>query len=425
MTTTSAARAADPPAPRPAAQDGFPLPGLEEDGVRAELRALARAVADRELAPRAAHWDETGEFPQASWEALVQADLIGLTIAEEHGGSGLGDVEAAIVLEELARVDVSSAILAQLALNGPPRVIQHLGGEALKARWLPRVARGELFISIGITEADAGSAVGAMRAQLVPDGDGYRLNAYKNYSTGGHRAGACLVWCRFPGSEGTKGIGAVVVDCSADGVSVVGTHRNMGLHGSTEAELAFDDVWVGPDDVVVAGDPAQAGAFRTLVGHLNHERCGNAAMCLGAAQGALERAIRYLGERETGGRRLADLQGLQWKVADMAIELESARLLLYRAVGLSASSGGTPPPLESAMAKAAANLAAKHVCDEAMQLLGGYGYSREEPLERAYRDVRGLCFGGGTVEIQRNYVGQSLLRGKGPSASPAWRLGEP
>ena len=399
----------------------FVLPGLEEDGDRAELRALARAVADRELAPLASQWDENEEFPQSSWDAIVRADLTGLTIAPEYGGSGLGDVESAIVLEELARVDVSSAILAQLSMNGPPRVIQHMGSDAVKARWLPRVAEGEMFISIGITEADAGSAVGSMRAQLTADGEGYRLNAYKNYSTGGHRAGACLVWCRFPGSVGSKGIGAVVVDRTAPGVSVLGTHKNMGLHGLTEAELAYDDVWIDPADIVVMGDPSEAGAFRTLIGHLNHERCGNAAMCLGAAQGALERAVRYLNDRETGGRKLADLQGLQWKIADMAIELEAARLLLYRAVGLSEASGGTPPPMESAMAKAKANLVAKYVCDEAMQLLGGYGYSREEPVERAFRDVRGLCYGGGTVEIQRNYIGQGILRGR-PPAGPAWRL---
>ncbi|MHB8220785.1 MAG: acyl-CoA dehydrogenase family protein [Acidimicrobiales bacterium] len=399
------------------------LPGMEEDGLRADLRALARGVADRDLAPSAARWDLGEEFPQPSWEALVRADLTGLTIAEEYGGSGLGDVESAVVLEELARADVSSAVLAQLAMNGPPRVIQHLGGAGVRERWLPPVAQGRLFISIGITEPDAGSAVGAMRAQLVADGDGFRLNAYKNYSTGGHRAGACLVWCRFPGSQGSRGIGAVVVDLSAEGVNVVGTHRNMGLHGLTEAELAFDEVRIDPDDVVIAADPSSSAAFRTLIGHLNHERCGNAAMCLGAAQGALERAVRYLNDRQTGGRRLADLQGLQWKVADMAIELESARLLLYRAVGLAGGSAGTPPPLESAMAKAAANLAAKHVCDEAMQLLGGYGYSAEEPLERAFRDVRGLCYGGGTIEIQRNYIGQSLLRGDAPSG-PAWRLGK-
>lgn len=394
---------------------------FELEAMRRDLRELARGVGEREFAPNASKWDEMCEFPDSSWEALVNADIVGLTIDPEYGGSGLGDVESSIVLEELARFDVSSAILAQLAMNGPPRVIQHLGSDAVKARWLPRVASGEMFISIGITEADAGSAVGAMRAQLRPDADGYRLDAYKNYSTGGHRAGACLVWCRFPGGDGANGIGAVVVDLKADGVSLVGTHSNMGLHGCTEAELAFDDVWIDKKDVVIAGEPGSSSAFRTLIGHLNHERCGNAAMCIGAAQGALERAIRYLNDRETGGKRLGDLQGLQWKIADMAIELESARLLLYKAVGLSDANHGTPPPLESAMAKAKANLVAKYVCDEAMQILGGYGYSHEEPVERAYRDVRGLCFGGGTVEIQRNYVGQNLLKGRSPDG-PAWML---
>jgi alkylation response protein AidB-like acyl-CoA dehydrogenase len=193
----------------------------------------------------------------------------------------------------------------------------------------------------------------------------------------------------------------------------------MGLRGTSEAELAFDDVRVEPDDVLVWGDPATSDGFKTLISHINHERCGNAAMCIGAAQGALEYAIRYMNERTIGGRPLAELQGLQWKVADMAIRLDGARLLLQRALRL-AGPHGTPPPLETAMAKAAANEAAKFVCDEAIQLLGGYGYSREYPVERAYRDIRGLCIGAGTVEIQKNLVGQSLLRGRVP-AGPWWR----
>ena len=383
------------------------------------LRKFAREVAERELAPRAAHWDETEEFPHASWDALRGAGLFGVTVGEEYGGSGLGDVEAAIVLEELARADVSSAILVQLIYNGPPRAIEHLGRPVLKERWLPVAALGEGLFCIGITEPDAGSAANLMRAHLVADGDGYRLNAYKNYVTGGHQAAACLVWARFPGGDGARGIGAVVVDLSAPGVSVTSIHRKMGLRGCAEAELAFDEVRVEPDDVLLAGDPATANAFKTLLAHLNHERCGNAAMCLGAAQGALEYAITYLNERTVGGRPLAELQGLQWKIADMAIQLESARLLLYRAVAM-AGPHGTPPALETAMAKAAANLAAKAVCDEAIQLLGGYGYSREYPVERAYRDIRGLCIGAGTVEVQRNYIGANLLRGRAP-ASGAWR----
>jgi alkylation response protein AidB-like acyl-CoA dehydrogenase len=386
---------------------------------QAALRKLARDVAERELLPRARHWDETEEFPEASWDAIRRAELFGITIGEQWGGMGLGDVEAAIVLEELARVDVSSAILAQLTFNGPPRAIEHLGSDALKDRWLPTAASGEGLFCIGISETEAGSAVGHMRARLTPDGDGFRLDAYKNYVTGGHKAVACLVWCRFPESSGTKGIGAVVVDLSAPGVTVTGTHVKMGLRGTSEAELAFDGVRVEPSDVLLRGDPTNSDAFKTLISHINHERCGNAAMCIGAAQGALEYAVQYMGERTVGDRTLADFQGLQWKVADMATQLEGARLLLQRALHL-AGPGGTPPALETAMAKTAANLAAKFVCDEAIQLLGGYGFSREYPVERAYRDIRGLCIGAGTVEIQRNFIGGSILRGTAP-ASDAWK----
>ncbi|MEZ5169320.1 MAG: acyl-CoA dehydrogenase family protein [Acidimicrobiia bacterium] len=385
------------------------------------LRDLARGVAERELAPRARHWDETEEFPEASWEALRSADLFGITVGEEYGGSGLGDVESSIVLEELARVDVSSAILTQLTFNGPPRAIEHLGSDDLKQRWLPLAASGEGLFCIGISETEAGSAVNHMRSRLVPDGDGFRLEGYKNYVTGGHKACACLVWCRFPGSEGTRGIGAVVVDLTSEGVSVAGTHDKMGLRGTSEAELAFDGVRVDPGDILLPGDPGSSESFKTLIGHINHERCGNAAMCVGAAAGSLEYAVRYMNERTVGDRNLASFQGLQWKIADMTTRLEGARMLLGRAVRL-AGPGGTPPALETAIAKTAANEAARFVCDEAIQLLGGYGYSREYPVERAYRDIRGLLIGAGTVEIQKNFIGGQVLRGA-TTTSPGWIAG--
>ena len=396
----------------------MPDPFAENDDQQA-LRALAREVAERDLLPNARHWDETEEFPQGSWDAIRKAELFGITVDERYGGMGMGDIEAAIVLEELARADVSSAILAQLVFNGPPRAIQHLGNDAMKDKWLPLAASGEGLFCIGISETEAGSAVNHMRARLTADGDGYRLNAYKNYVTGGHKARCCLVWCRFPGSEGSKGIGAVVVDLESEGVTVAGTHMKMGLRGTSEAELAFDDVYVAPDEILLTGEPDSADAFKTLISHINHERCGNAAMCVGAAQGALEYAVRYMNERTIGGKPIAELQGLQWKVADMATRLEGARLLLQRALHL-AGPHGTPPALETAMAKAAANLAAKFVCDESIQLLGGYGYSREYPVERAYRDIRGLCIGAGTVEIQRNFIGSQVLRGA-TSTSAGWR----
>jgi alkylation response protein AidB-like acyl-CoA dehydrogenase len=397
---------------------------LVEDDDRGALRKLARDVAERDIAPHASGWDETEEFAEVALQALRRADLFTVTVGEAYGGMGMGDVEAAIVLEEIARVDVSSAIMCQLVFNGPPRAIEHLGNDQMREKWLPQAAAGELFC-IGITEPDAGSAATAMRAHLTEDGDGWRLDAYKNYVTGGHRAVACLVWCRFPGAEaGTgKGIGAVLVDLARDGVSVAGTHRKMGLRGCTEAELAFDGVRIEPEDVLVTGVPGDNSGLKTLLAHINHERCGNAAMCVGAAQGALEYAMSYMLDRKSGATRLADLQGLQWKIADAAVELEGARLLLQRALVL-AGRHGTPPALESAMAKIACNLAAKKVCDEAIQLLGGYGFSREYSVERAYRDVRGLCIGAGTVEIQRNFVGTALLAGKVP-AGPWWKTPRP
>ncbi|HLN18441.1 MAG TPA: acyl-CoA dehydrogenase family protein [Acidimicrobiales bacterium] len=390
-----------------------------ENDDQTSLRQLARQVAAREIAPTAAQADETGEVPTEAIKALGAADLFGVTIGERWGGLGFGDVEAAIVLEEVARHDVSAAVCCQLAFNGPARGIEHLGPPALQDRWLPSVARGEAILSIGITEPDAGSAVQSMRATLTEDGPSrWRLDAYKNYSTLGHAAAGVLVWCRWPGGDGAKGIGAVVVPIDRAGVEVVGRHRGMGIRAATEAEVAFDAVAITPDDVLLAGDPSSTESFKLLLSHLNHERCGNAAMCIGAAQGALEHSVRYVNERVIGGRPIAELQGLQWKLADMATELEGARLLLARAVRL-AGPGGTPPPLETAMAKMAANLAAKRVCDEAIQLHGGYGYSREYPLERAYRDIRGLCIGAGTVEAQRNYVGGNVARGR-TTVSPGW-----
>ena len=387
---------------------------------QAALRELARSVAAREVAPRAHDHDESGEPHRDAARAMAAADLLRVTVGEEWGGLGYGDVEASIVLEEIARADVSAAIWCQLTFNGPPRGIEHLGSETLRRKWLPAVAAGDALLSIGITEPDAGSAVHDIRTALTddPSTGGWRLNGYKNYSTLGHVATGVLVWCRWPGGSGARGIGAVVFETDRPGVSVAGIHTSMGVHAATEAELAFDDVEIGPDDVLLAGDPSSTDAFKVLLAHLNHERCGNASMCIGAASGALEYATRYLTERRVGGRALVEHQGLQWKLAEMAIALDGARLLLKRAVHL-AGPGGTPPALETAMAKTAANRAAKFVCDEAMQLLGGYGYSREYPLERAYRDIRGLCIGAGTIEAQLNYIGSNVARGR-TTTSAGW-----
>ena len=352
-------------------------------------------------------------------KALAAADLLRVTVGEEWGGLGLGDVEASIVLEEIAVADVSSAICCQLTFNGPPRGIEHLGPEAMKERWLPAAADGDALLSIGITEPDAGSAVQNMRAALVADGPGrWRLNVYKNYSTMGDVAQGVLVWCRWPGGEGARGIGAVVVPTDREGVSVTGRHKGMGIHAATEAEPAFDGVEITEDDILDRRRPLEHVRVQGAAVAPEPRALWNASMCLGAAQGAVENGVRYMNERVIGGRPLAELQGLQWKLADMAVQLEGARLC-WRGpcawpVRVDAS------PLETALAKTAANLAAKYVCDEAMQIHGGYGYSREYPLERAYRDVRGLCIGAGTVEAQKNYIGLRVAAGA-RTGSPGWK----
>ena len=318
---------------------------LAETEDQASLRQLAREVAEREVAPRAHDADEAGFVPPEMRKALAASDLLRITVGEQLGRHGPGRRRGVHRLggDRPGRRLVGHLLPADLQRAAPG--IEHLGPEAMKERWLPAVADGDALISIGITEPDAGSAVQNMRAALVEDGPGrWRLNAYKNYSTLGDVAQGVLVWCRWPGGEGAKGIGAVIVPTDREGVSVTGRHKGMGIHAATEAELAFDGVEITADDILIAGDPADTEAFKVLLSHLNHERCGNASMCVGAAQGALEHAVRYMNERVIGGRPLADLQGLQWKLADMAVQLEGARLLLARAVRLAGPHGHAAAP---------------------------------------------------------------------------------
>ena len=191
----------------------------------------------------------------------------------------------------------------------------------------------------------------------------------------------------------------------------------MGIHAATEAEIAFDGVEIGPDDILIAGNPGDTEAFKVLLGHLNHERCGNASMCVGAAQGALEHAVRYMNEREVGGQPIAELQGLQWKLADMAMQLEGARLLLGRAVRL-AGDGGTPRRSRPPWPRPPPTSPPSSCATRRSRSTAATGTASEYPVERAYRDIRGLCIGAGTIEAQRNYVGSNVAKGRG-TGSPA------
>ena len=376
-----------------------------------DLRSLAAELADREFRPRASRWDENEEYPEENLAILAKQGFTGITVPEEYGGLGLGDLEAALVLEELGAVCLSTAVLCQLHLNGPPRAIANFGNDEQRERFLPRVAAGECLIGIGMTEPDAGSDAMSMRARIRRDGDAWKLDAYKNMITAGHKAQAYFVVTRFP-EAGERAMGAVMVDATAPGVSVSKVHKKMGLRGVPEAEVAFDDVLVPDTDIVMEGD-GEGRAMRTILSQFNHERLGNSAMCVGVAAGALRESIRYAQERKVGGKRIIDLQGIGWKLAEMSTKVEAARLMVWRAASKADAAGHDQPTpaLEIAQAKWYANVVAQEVANEAIQIHGGYGYTREFPVERMFRDVRGLAIGAGTIEIQKNLIARLLDRG--------------
>lgn len=382
---------------------------LELSEAQRELRNLAAEVAEREFRPRAARWDENEEFPQENLELLGKYGFTAVTIPERFGGLGLGDLEASLVLEQIGSVCLSTAVLCQLHLNGPPRAIEAFGTDAQREEYLPRVAAGDCLIGIGMTEPDAGSDALNMRAKAVRDGNAWRLDGYKNMVTAGHRAQAYFVVTRFP-ANGDRAIGAVLVPAGAPGVTVSKVHKKMGLRGVPEAEVAFDGVVVRDEDVVMEGDAAGT-AMRTILSQFNHERLGNASMCVGVASGALREAIRYAQERKVSGKRLIELQGIAWKLAEMSTKTDAARLMVWRAAMLADAAGHhETPALEIAKAKWYANVVAQEVANEAIQIHGGYGYTREFPVERMFRDVRGLAIGAGTIEIQKNLIGRLLDR---------------
>ena len=368
-----------------------------------DFRNEARKLAEREFAPRAAHWDEAEEFPAANRDKLAELGYLGMFIPEEYGGSGAPVIQGTVFLEEMARVCFNTALVSQLYLNGPSRAISVLGSDEQKKRFLPDMAAGKQFIAIAISEPEAGSAVTDLRTTATRDGDGWVLNGNKCWSTGAHVADYALVFCRFGKASGAKGIGAFVVDLKKPGARIGHISLKMGGRGLTEAEIILENYKAGPEDVLVEGDPESSRSFALLMSSFGPERVGNAAMCVGLAQGAFDAAKSYSEIRHQFGRPIKEFQGLQWKIADMATQIHAARLMVYRAA-TNPAPNGFPDPMDATMAKLYANEMAQRVTNEALQIHGHNGYTREYPLERMVRDARGFALGGGTVEILRNTI---------------------
>jgi alkylation response protein AidB-like acyl-CoA dehydrogenase len=373
------------------------------------FRQEARKTAERAFRDKAAHWDEKEEFPEENRALLAKLGYLGMVIPEAYGGSGAPVIQGTIMLEEIARVCFNTALVAQIAINGPSRALAILASEEQKQRWLPGCASGKYSFAIGISEPGAGSGMTDMITSATPDGDDIVLNGQKAYCTGGHLASHIFVFARWGKTEGPRGIGALVVERGTKGFEVGHPDRKMGGRGMPEVQLYFDHCRVPRENVVLAGDPDSTRSFKRLMSSFGPERVGNAAMCLGVAQAAYEAAKAYSQEREQFGRPICEFQGLQWKVADMAVQLHAARLMIYRAATKLVD--GFPDPLEAAMAKLYANEMVQRVTNEALQIHGHAGFTRDLPLERMVRDSRGFALGGGTTEILRNTIA-SMVYGR-------------
>jgi hypothetical protein len=363
---------------------------------QAALQARVRALADAAFRDRAARWDEREEYPWDNVKQLVDEGLMGMAIPPEYGGQGRSLLEVVLAIEAVARVcGVTGRLLVDSNL-GPVGVLVHHGTEAQKRQYLPRVLAGDKP-AIAITEPDAGSAASDLATTATRDGDGFRLDGTKRWITGAGVSRTYVVFCRFDGRPGAAGVGAVIVEADTPGLRVTRRERAMGMRGIPEAEVVLDRCRVPAENLVLG-----PGGFKRLMAAYNGQRLGAATVALGLAQGALELAVRHAGTRLQFGRPIGHFQGLRWLVADMGIQVEAARQLIYRAA---ANAGhGLPDMTEAAVAKTFASEMAVRVTSDALQVFGASGYSRDLPLERMVRDARMFTIAGGTVQMLRNVV---------------------
>jgi 3-sulfinopropanoyl-CoA desulfinase len=378
---------------------------------QAALQARARELARDVIAPRAAELDRTEAYPWATIEALTAAGFMGMTIPEALGGQGLGVLEAVLVVEELAQAcGVTGRIVVEGNL-GAVGAIMAYGTDAQQRLAAELVLAGDKP-AICITEPEAGSAATAMRTTARPMGDRWRLDGQKTWITGGGVSKLHLIFARVLNQAGdAEGIGAFIAVRDEHPGLVIGRRiPAMGLRALPETEILLEGLEIPADRRLPLPGPPEAG-FKALMLAYNAQRVGAATVALGIAQGAFELALAHVQERKQFGRPLADFQGLQWKLADMSIQLEAARLLVHRAARSgSGSAHGFPAMAAAARAKIYAAEMAQKVTNEALQLFGASGYGRELPLERMVRDARMFTIGGGTAEILRNQLARELLQ---------------
>lgn len=356
----------------------------------------AKDIAESEFSDDAFTWED--EFPAENRQILADQGLLGIGLPMEYGGGGYSVVELLLAQEAVGRVCPDTAHVLSRSSMGPPRVIAELGSDYLKEKYLPTVCSGDMILSVAISESEAGSDASNMKTSVEREGDDLVLNGSKMWITKAEQAGAFLVYARFPDGN----IGAIVVDKDTDGLTLDDGSVNMAGH--VQNDLYFDDCVIPDEQVLVH----EQNAFKQLLIEFNVERCHNAMMCVACGLSAFDKAMAHAKQREQFDQPIGDFQGIEWKFADMAIELEAARLLIYRAAAN--AEGDEPSRLDTSLAKVKANEAGQEVIDEALQIHGAIGYMQDSPLEYLYRWVRGWKIAGGTVEVQRNAIAKELKK---------------
>jgi len=367
------------------------------------LIAQVRAFSEAEIAPYAAKWDADEHIPREQIQKYADAGYFGMTLPEEFGGRGMSTLDAILVIEEVARHCGISGRLIVDHNFGAVGTILNFGAEAQRRRILPLVCRGEKLMSIGMTEPEAGSALTDLVTSATKDGKTYIIDGEKRWITGAGEREFTLVYARFNEVPGPEGIGAILLEEGMPGYTYGPRIRSLGVRGVREGVLLFDQVRVPEENLVVA----PGSAFANLMSAYNGQRVGASAVALGITQGAFDYALEYADNRRQFGKRLTDFQATQFKLANMAIEIDAARFLIYRAADTARAT--ITSRYESSVAKVFVSEMAIRVTSEAIQILGAEGYGRHHPVERMFRDARAFTLAGGSAEIQRLGIATKIL----------------
>ena len=377
---------------------------FEQNPEQVQLRKTVREFAEAELAPHALEWDEGQIFPREAIAKIAALGYLGSIFPEELGGAGLGYIEYEIIVEELARIDPAVALIVAAHTSLCSNHIYSAGSEEKRRRYIPRLASGEWLGSWSLTESEAGSDAAGTRTQAVRDGECWLLNGSKTFTTNAHEADVCVAMAVSDRAASQHGISAFIIDKGTPGFRLGRKENKLGMRASPTGEVIFENCRL-PDTQLLG---REGEGFVDSLKVLDGGRISIAALSVGTAQGAYEIALRYSQQRRQFGRPISEFQAIQFKLADMATEIDAARLLTLRAAAR--KDQGRRVTKESAIAKLYASEAAVRVCDQAVQVLGGYGFIKEYRVEKFYRDVKLCTIGEGTSEIQRLVIARQLLK---------------